>query len=146
MLKIRLLGRWAFFQNRNIFFLLLLFSKYTTLLFILIRYMVYRPFGVLLTNLTYQKYKHFKTKHGNTVRYASIFAKKYGILERYAFFVKARARYVVWMCVLNVLTYRTTQVRYGTKFATRLRRYVPYCDSMMHCYALVNYLWSDFII
>ena len=29
-----------------------------------------------------------------TVRYASIFAKKYGTLVRYAFFVKVRVRYV----------------------------------------------------
>ena len=32
-----------------------------------------------------------KTKSGSTVRYASIFAKKYGTLVRYVFFVMVRA-------------------------------------------------------
>ena len=32
-------------------------------------------------------------KSGSTVRYASIFAKKYGTLIRYAFFVMVRVRY-----------------------------------------------------
>ena len=34
------------------------------------------------------------TKDGSTVRYASIFAKRYGTLVRYAFFVMVRVRYV----------------------------------------------------
>ena len=33
-------------------------------------------------------------KDGSTVRYASIFTKKYGTLVRYAFFVMVRVRYV----------------------------------------------------
>ena len=33
-------------------------------------------------------------RYVGTVRYASIFAKKYGTLVRYAFFVMVRARYV----------------------------------------------------
>ena len=33
-------------------------------------------------------------KDGSTVRYASIFAKRYGTLVRYAFFVMVRVRYV----------------------------------------------------
>ena len=34
------------------------------------------------------------TKDGSTVHYASIFAKRYHMLVRYAFFVMARVRYV----------------------------------------------------
>ena len=34
------------------------------------------------------------TKDGSTVRYASIFAKRYGTLVRYAFFVMIPVRYV----------------------------------------------------
>ena len=34
------------------------------------------------------------TKDGSTVRYASIFARRYGTLVRYAFFVMERVRYV----------------------------------------------------
>ena len=34
-----------------------------------------------------------------TVRYASIFAKKYGTLVRYAFFVMVRVRYVGMVCL-----------------------------------------------
>ena len=33
-------------------------------------------------------------KDGSTIRYVSIFAKKYGTLVRYAFFVMVRVRYV----------------------------------------------------
>ena len=33
-------------------------------------------------------------RYVNTIRYASIFAKKYGTLVRYAFFVMVRVRYV----------------------------------------------------
>ena len=34
------------------------------------------------------------TKDGGTVRYASIFAKRYGTLVRYAFFVMVQVRYI----------------------------------------------------
>ena len=39
------------------------------------------------------------TKDGNTVRYGSIFAKRYGTLVRYAFFVMLRVRYAFFVMV-----------------------------------------------
>ena len=41
-------------------------------------------------------------KNGSTVRYASIFAAKYGALACYAFFVMVQARYIVRICILNI--------------------------------------------
>ena len=41
-------------------------------------------------------------KDGSTVRYASIFAKKYGTLVRYAFFVMVRVRYVGTLFELKI--------------------------------------------
>ena len=41
-------------------------------------------------------------KDGSTVRYASIFAKKYGTLVRYAFFVVVRVRYVGTLFELKI--------------------------------------------
>ena len=41
------------------------------------------------------------SKDGSKVRYASIFAKKYGTLVRYAFFVMVRIRYVGTVCFKN---------------------------------------------
>ena len=45
-------------------------------------------------------------KDGSTVRYASIFAKKYGTLVRYAFFVLVRVRYA--FCVMVRVRYVAT--------------------------------------
>ena len=52
------------------------------------------------------------TKDGGTVRYASIFANKYGTLVRYVFFVMVRVRYAIFVMV---------RVRYvGTWFELKI--------------------------
>ena len=60
-----------------------------------IRYMATPPalVGELLC-INKQEWQYGTVRYVGTVRYASIFAKKYGTLIRYAFFVMVRVRYV----------------------------------------------------
>ena len=88
-----------------------------------------------LTWLTYQT--ALKTKDGSTVRYvgtvryASIFAKKYGTLVRYAFFVMVRVRYAVYASKIE-MKYGTL-VRYGSKWKVRSTQIlnVPYRTAIL---------------
>ena len=50
--------------------------------------------GSLTSNLTVVTKDGSTVRYVGRVRYASIFAKKYGTLVRYAFFVMVRVRYV----------------------------------------------------
>ena len=56
-------------------------------IFVFFGYLVYQHFGDICKLL-------HSAKDGSTVRYATIFAKKYGTLARYAFFVIVQVRYV----------------------------------------------------
>ena len=49
-----------------------------------------------------QGWQYGTIRYVGTVRYASIFAKKYGMLVRYAFFVMVRVRYVGTLFKLKV--------------------------------------------
>ena len=68
------------------------------------------------------KLRVVKSKNGSTVRcvsmvwYASIFAKKYGMLVRYAFFVMVRVRYVGTVRFKN-----WTELRYAGTIRLKLR-------------------------
>ena len=64
----------------------------------------------------YQGWQYGTVRYVGTVRYASIFAKRYGTLVRYAFFVMVRVRYVG-----TVRLFVMVRVRYvGTRFELKI--------------------------
>ena len=76
-------------------------------------------------------------RYVSMVRYASIFAKKYDTLVRYAFFgiVRVRNDYddtLVWYALKIKLRYGTL-VRYGSRWKVRCTQilYVPYCTAIL---------------
>ena len=81
-------------------------------------------------------------KHGSTIRYGMPQCLLQSTVR--AFCEGTALWYAVWMCVLNILTYRTRQM------PNMFRNDV--CNSLttlrtvstMHCYASVNYLWNVF--
>ena len=73
-------------------------------------------------------------RYVGTVRYASIFAEKYGTLVRYVFFVMVRVRYVGTVRFKNSAEVRyagTVRLKVRGTYYTNSERTVPYCHPCM---------------
>ena len=84
-------------------------------------------------NLRVVKIKNASTvRYEITVRFVSIFAKRYGTLVRYVFFVMARVRYVGTVRFKIELKY-VTLVRYGSRCEVRSMQIlnVPYRTAIL---------------